>query len=185
MDRRTALKFGAGFGVLAGAGLYGGYRFLPPAPSRTLELVDSLARRLYTSLDSNQRAESCVGYDHPMRQYHNRGVGGGGRSIFSGFTRNQQRILTDLLYAGLSANGRTRIPEEYFARWTGVLEMRVLICGDPTAPPYQVIFTGPHLNFRLGGKSREGAAFGGPHVYGDQRGNERVGLPGNLYRDQF
>jgi hypothetical protein len=63
--------------------------------------------------------------------------------------------------------------------------MRVLICGDPTAPPYQVILTGPHLNLRLGGKSREGAAFGGPQVYGDQRGNERAGLPGNLYRDQF
>jgi hypothetical protein len=38
---------------------------------------------------------------------------------------------------------------------------------------------------RLGGKSKEGAAFGGPQVYGDQRGDERPGLPGNLYRDQF
>ena len=38
---------------------------------------------------------------------------------------------------------------------------------------------------RLGGASREGAAFGGPQVYGDQRGNERPGLPGNVYRDQF
>jgi hypothetical protein len=63
--------------------------------------------------------------------------------------------------------------------------MRVLICGDPTAGPYQMILTGVHLNLRLGGKSREGAAFGGPQVYGDQRGNERVGLPRNVYRDQF
>jgi hypothetical protein len=63
--------------------------------------------------------------------------------------------------------------------------MRVLICGDPTAPPYQIILTGAHLNLRLGGKSREGAAFGGPQVYGDQRGNNLAGLPGNLYRDQF
>ena len=30
--------------------------------------------------------------------------------------------------------------------------------------------TGVHLNLRLGGASREGAAFGGPQVYGDQRG---------------
>ena len=63
--------------------------------------------------------------------------------------------------------------------------MRVLICGDPTAPPYQVILTGAHVNLRIGGKSREGVAFGGPQVYGDQRGNNRVGLPGNLYREQF
>jgi hypothetical protein len=63
--------------------------------------------------------------------------------------------------------------------------MRVLVCGDPASPPYQIILTGAHVNLRLGGKSREGAAFGGPQVYGDQRGNERVGLPGNLYREQF
>jgi hypothetical protein len=48
-------------------------------------------------------------------------------------------MLTDLLYSGLSAEGRSRVPEEYFTRWTGVQSMRVLICGDPTAPPYQII----------------------------------------------
>jgi hypothetical protein len=45
--------------------------------------------------------------------------------------------------------------------------------------------TGVHLNLRLGGASREGAAFGGPQVYGDQRGNEKPGLPNNIYREQF
>jgi hypothetical protein len=185
MNRRNALKLGASFGVTAAAGLYGGYRLLPPKPSRVLEPVDVLARRLYTSLDSDQRATTCVSYDHPLRQYHNRGVWGGGRSILLGFSHAQRAILTDLLYAGLSEDGRRRVPEEYFARWTGVHSLRVLICGDPTAPPYQVILTGAHLNLRLGGKSREGVAFGGPQVYGDQRGNEISGLPGNLYRDQF
>ena len=38
---------------------------------------------------------------------------------------------------------------------------------------------------RCDGDSVEGAAFGGPQVYGDQRGNDQVGLPGNLYREQF
>jgi len=185
MDRRTALKLGAGFSVLAGTGAYGGYHLLPLSPSRALESVDSLARRFYTGLNDEQRAETCVKYDHPLRQYHNRGVWGGGRAVVFGFTREQRGLLTDLLYAGLSANGRKRVPEEYFARWTGVHELRVLICGDPTAPPYQVIFTGTHLNLRVGGTSREGAAFGGPQVYGDQHGNERVGLPGNVYRGQF
>lgn len=185
MNRRTALKVGASLGVGAGAGLYGVYRFLPPWRSRALEPVDVLARRLYTGLDPEQRAEACVDYNHPLRQYHNRGVWGGGRSVVFGFNRQQRQILTDLLYAGLSSEGRERVPEEYFTRWTGVHSMRVLICGDPAAAPYQVVLTGAHLNLRLGGKSREGAAFGGPQVYGDQRGNERPGLPGNLYRDQF
>src|SRR6267142_7186865 len=116
MNRRTALKVGASLGVLAGTGLYGGYRLLPPGRSRTLESVDALARRFFAGLDQEQRAETCVGYDHPLRQYHNRGVWGGGRSILFGFNREQRGILTDLLYSGLSAEGRGRVPEEYFAR---------------------------------------------------------------------
>ena len=185
MNRRKALKLGAGLGVLAGAGIFAGYEILPPRRSRELEPVDTLARRLYTSLSENQRADTCVAYDHPLRQYHNRGVWGGGRAVIFGFTRDQRQILTDLLYSGLSNEGRDRVPEEYFSRWSGVESMRVLICGDPTSSAYQIILTAAHLNLRLGGKSREGAAFGGPQVYGDQRGNNRVGLPGNLYRDQF
>jgi Protein of unknown function (DUF3500)/5'-nucleotidase, C-terminal domain len=184
MNRRSALKLGAGLGLLGGAGLTG-YQFWPPSPSRKLESVDTLARRFYASLDINQKAEACVDYDHPLRQYHNRGVWGGGRSVLLGFTHEQRQVLTDLLYAGLSSEGRRRIPDEYFARWTGVESLRVLVCGEPTSAPYQMIFTGTHLNLRLGGRSREGAAFGGPLVYGDQRGNEQVGLPGNLYRGQF
>src|SRR6266704_2868367 len=143
MNRRAVLKLGAGLGAIAGTTLYGGFRLLPPGRSRALQSVDALARRLYTSLDAEQRAETCVGYDHPLRQYHNRGVQGGGRSILLGFNHEQRRILTDLLYAGLSEEGRGRVPEEYFARWSGVHSLRVLICGDPTAPPYQVILTGP------------------------------------------
>ena len=184
MNRRAVLKLGVGVGLLGGAGL-AGYQFWPPSPSRKLDSVDTLARRFYASLDSNQKAEACVDYDHPLRQYHNRGVWGGGRSVLFGFSHEQRQVLTDLLYAGLSSDGRRRIPDEYFAQWTGVEALRVLVCGEPASPPYQMIFTGSHLNLRLGGKSREGAAFGGPQVYGDQRGNEQVGLPGNLYRGQF
>src|SRR5947207_832027 len=130
MNRRDALKLGAGLGALAGASVFGAYEFLPPGRSRVLESVDVLAGRLYASLDDAQRQETCVGYDHPWRQYHNRGIGGGGRSIMLGFNRAQRRTLTDLLYAGLSEEGRGRIPEEYFARWAGVQEMDVVIFGD-------------------------------------------------------
>ena len=87
MNRRAVLKLGAGFGVLAGTGLYGGYHLLPLSPSHTLDSVDALARRFYIGLDDEQRAETCVSYDHPLRQYHNRGVWGGGRPVVFGFTR--------------------------------------------------------------------------------------------------
>jgi len=34
-----------------------------------LEPVDALAQRVYVSLDAEQRADTCVSYDHPLRQY--------------------------------------------------------------------------------------------------------------------
>src|SRR5690348_1738452 len=142
MNRRKALKLGAALGVVGATGLAAGYRFLPPSPHRNLESVDALARRLYASLDEDQRKEACVGYDHPLRQYHNRGVWGGGSSVVLNFSRAQRGILTDLLYAGLSDEGRERVPKEYFTRWPGVNSMRVLICGDPTSSPYQIVLTG-------------------------------------------
>ena len=184
MNRRTAFKVGAGLGVAGVAGALG-YQVVPPAPSAQLQHIDALARQLYATLDAEQRADTCVPYDHPLRQYHNRGVWGGGREVLFGFSRRQRSILTDLMHAGLSAEGRTRVPDQDLTGWTGVNSMRVLICGDPAARPYQIVMTGVHLNLRLGGASREGAAFGGPQVYGDQRGNERPGLPNNVYREQF
>ncbi len=156
------------------------------ARSRELQDVRTLATRLFTSLDPETRARACVEYDHPLRQYHNRGVRAGGLPINAWtLDREQRTILTDLLHAGLSPAGRERLPDQFFVNWPGVHLMSVVICGDPREEHYQVILSGPHLQLRLGGRNREGVAFGGPQVYGDQRGNERQGLPGNVYRYQF
>jgi hypothetical protein len=183
VDRRSALKV---LGGIAGAGLAGRFLLLPPSRSRELSSARELAVRIYEALDGEERERACVAYDHPFRQYHNRGVWGGGLQInpFSlGF--RERGIATDLLHAGLSEAGRERVPREYYSRWMGVHGMKLLICGDPRTPPYQLILTGGHLNLRIGGESREGVAFGGPQVYGDQRGDGRPGLPGNLYQFQF
>src|SRR5262245_13059360 len=103
MNRRTAIKLGG----LGSVGARAGCPLLPPRRSRNLESVDVLAKRLYTSLNDAQRADTCVSYDHPLRQYHNRGVWGGGREIAFGFSRPQRGILTDLMYAGLSEEGQS------------------------------------------------------------------------------
>ena len=181
--RRQILKWGASAGALAGIGL-GGRRLLPPRPSGSQEPAPALAARLYDILGEEERDAVCFDYDHPLRQYHNRGVDtGGGWAFFLGSDARQ--LTVDLLYAGLSDNGRARVPEQWASQIFGIHLTRLAIFGDPHAGPYQVLVTGPHLNLRLGGRSREGVAFGGPQVYGDQEGNEEVGLPGNVYREQL
>ncbi len=184
LTRRQVLKWGVGLGAVAGVGVAGRAILLPPRPSAVLAPVPDLAVRLYETLDDDERAEAVFDYEHPLRQYHNRGVDTGGAWAF-GLRRQTRRILVDLVYASLSENGRRRIPNQLAMSLAGIHVTRLAICGDPRNPPYQILVTGPHLNLRLGGRSREGVAFGGPQVYGDQAGNGEIGLPGNAYRDQL
>lgn len=184
MNRRLALKILGNTALVAGAFGGGRYFLLPPSRSASLDSVDTLAARFVDSLDAEDRKRAVVEYDHPFRQYHNRGVNGGG-ILGLGLNWEQRALLTDLLYAGLSVSGRDRIPDELGLNIAGVHALNVLVCGNPKTSPYQVLLTGAHLNLRLGGTSREGVAFGGPQVYGDQRGNNDQGLPGNTYQYQF
>ncbi len=184
LTRRQALKWGLGLGALAGFGGAAGAVLLPPRPSAELAPVRDLAIRLFEMLGEDERAEAVFDYEHPLRQYHNRGVDTGGAWAFF-LRRETRRVLVDLVHVALSDSGRQRIPNQFFLDWPGVHVTRLAIFGDPRKPPYQILVTGPHLNLRVGGRSREGVAFGGPQVYGDQRGNGKLGLPGNVYRDQL
>ncbi len=184
LTRRQALKWGLGLGALAGVGGAAGAVLLPPRPSAELAPVRDLAIRLFEMLDEDERAGVVFDYEHPLRQYHNRGVDTGGAWAFR-LRRATRRVLVDLVHATLSDSGRQRILEQFYLDWPGVHATWLAICGDPREPPYQILVTGPHLNLRIGGRSREGVAFGGPQVYGDQRGNGKLGLPGNAYRDQL
>ena len=183
--RRQVLKWGGvGLGGIATVGVAGGAVLLPPRPSAEVAPLPDLATRLFEMLDEDERADVVFDYEHPLRQYHNRGVDTGGAWAFL-LGRQTRKVLVDLVHAGLSEAGRQRIPNQFYLALPGVHVTRLAIFGDPRNPPYQILVTGPHLNLRLGGRSREGVAFGGPQVYGDQRGNGKVGLPGNAYRDQL
>ena len=47
---KRLVKVGTPLGVLAGAGLYGGYAYLPPQRSMPLDSVENLAVQLFQSL---------------------------------------------------------------------------------------------------------------------------------------
>ena len=185
MKRRRLLQLGA-----LGAGAAGisalGYKYLPPAPSKNLRSVRAIATELFDSLSASLMDTFVVEYNHPFRQYHNRGVWAGGELVaLGGFSRHQLSLITDLMYAGLSAAGRKIVPGQFYMKLPNVMVNNLLFCGDPHSKNFQVMFSGPHLNLRVGGRNDEGVAFGGPQVYGDQRGNEEAGLPNNVYQPQL
>jgi hypothetical protein len=182
--RRQLLKYGIGAGAVVGLGTLGRVLLIPPSPSASLASTAELAIQLVDALDEDERTEAYLPYDHPLRQYHNRGVDTGGLWSIR-LNAKARQILVDLVHAGLSEIGRERVLNQFFVNLPGIHVTRLAICGDPRTPFCQILVTGPHLNLRLGGTNREGVAFGGPQVYGDQRGNEKIGLPGNVYRYQL
>lgn len=186
ITRRQLLK---GAGMLGAAGIGAGswhFGVAAPPPSRDGADAKTLMRRVFDALPEDARAKAVVPFDHPLRQYYNRGLRLGGISVnAASLDWNARRDLAALAHAGLSPEGRSRVFGQDMTRHTGVNFAGLLFCGDPHGDACQVVLSTVHLNLRLGGRTPEGAAFGGAQVYGDQRGNGREGLPGNVYRYQM
>jgi len=182
-SRRQILTGGA---AIAGAGLFGvvSRGLLPPEPSAVLAPADELARALAARLRARGVDDAFVDYDHPRRQFHNRGIASGGTQT-AFLRRAEQSLLIDLIHTSLSPAGRAHLTDQMFFAFVGLNYGNLLFAGDPADGPYQVLFSAAHLFLRMGGKNREGDPFGGPQVYGDQTGNGEPGVPGNAYLDQL
>jgi hypothetical protein len=186
IDRRSAITALAGLGGLTGIGAFARYCVLAPPSSAQHGSTDILATRIFEAVPEKARAATCLPFDHPLRQYYNRGVRIGGLDVSAASLGWEARCaLTDLVYSALSSAGRARLPHQDAMRWAGVNFTQLLFFGDPRTGPYQALLSGLHLNLRLGGRGAGQVAFGGPQIYGDQRGNNQVGLPGNPYRYQM
>lgn len=179
--RRQVLKWSLG---VAGAGVAGGVILRPLRPAAELAPVSDIAVQLFEMLDEKERSGAVFRYEDPLRQFHNRGLPTGGYWGFR-LRRATRQVLVDLVHASLSVSGRQKVPDQLYMSIPGVRATQLAIFGDPRNPPYQILVTGAHLNLRIGRGNREAVAFGGPQVYGDQRGNGVIGLPGNAYRDQM
>jgi hypothetical protein len=186
INRRGAIGALAGVGTLAGVGALARFAVLPPPGRAPRDDAAALAASVFEAVPQNARASTCLPFDHPLRQYYNRGLPLGGLKVSAASLGwGARRALTDLVAASLSAAGQARVPRQDAMSLTGVNFKRLLFFGDPRSGPYQAVLSGVHLNLRLGGSVPERVAFGGPQIYGDQRGDGAVGLPGNTYRYQM
>jgi hypothetical protein len=186
MNRRQLIKAGVALGIAGAAVPVARYCVLPPPATGLQRSREDLARFICAGLDEDAKAHACLPYDHPLRQFHNRGLWVGGVTVHAGTLGWQQRrALTDLVDLTLSAAGRERMLSQLPQNLSGVNFLKLLAFGTPGQGPWQMTVSGIHMNLRLGGHDANGIAFGGPQVYGDQRGNERAGLPGNRFRHQM
>jgi hypothetical protein len=186
MNRRQLIKAGVGIGALTTAAAAARYTLLSPPQRWDMASLDELAAEVHAELARSAGARACFDYDHPLRQVHNRGLWLGGLTVSAAtLSWSARRALTTILRGNLSASGFERLLSQYPSRISGVNFLQLLLFGTPGRGPWQMLLSGIHLNLRVGSPIHDGTAFGGPQVYGDQRGNERPGLPGNVFRYQM
>lgn len=186
MNRRQLISAGAGIGALTAMAAAARYAVLSPPQRPDSTSIDELAAQIHAELATSPGARACFDYDHPLRQVHNRGLWLGGLTVNAAtLSWNARRALTTILREMLSEAAVQRLLSQFPSVFSGINFLQLLLFGTPGHGPWQMLLSGIHLNLRIGSLLHDGTAFGGPQVYGDQRGNDRHGLPGNVFRYQM
>jgi hypothetical protein len=148
-----------------------------PSPSSTAETA---VKRFYETLSDDQRKEICFAFDHPLRSRINANWAITKPKI-SDYTKEQQKLIDEIFRGVTSPEGYERFQKQMDDDSGGFDEYHVAVFGTPGSGQFEWEMTGRHMTIRADGDSVDGAAFGGPIVYGHGAGDSEKGLPGNVF----
>lgn len=148
-----------------------------PTPTAAAETA---VKRLHDTLSAEQRSIICKSFDDPLRLRINANWAITDLKIDE-FTSDQQEIIREIFEGVTSPDGYERFMKQMDGDSGGFDQYHIALFGEPGAGPFQFEMTGRHLTIRADGNSVEGAAFGGPIVYGHGEGDSQKGLPGNVF----
>jgi hypothetical protein len=171
---------------VAGATIAGG--LLPLAtPTRASAVTSSkstsetVVKRFYDSLTEPQRKVICFPFDHPLRTRINANWAITKPTIREYFTKEQQATLDEIFRGAVSTEGYEKFQTQMDDDDGGFGSYHVAVFGSPGSGAFEWELTGRHVTLRVDGDSVEGAAFGGPMIYGHGAGDSEKGLPGNVF----
>jgi hypothetical protein len=143
--------------------------------------AETAAGRLYKSLSDAQRQAICFPFDHKLRRRINANWAITKATIEGDFTKEQQELIRDIFKGVTSPDGYDRFLKQMGDDQGGFGTYHVALFGEPGTGKFEWEMTGRHLTIRADGDSVEGAAFGGPIIYGHGEGDSQKGLPGNVF----
>ena len=154
--------------------------FAGKGPTAT-SAAETASKRLFESLSSEQRGAICFPFDHPLRKKINANWAITKLTIEDDFTKEQQATIDEIVRGVTSKDGYDRFLKQMEDDSGGLGQYHVALFGDPGSGKFEFELTGRHVTLRADGDSVEGAAFGGPIVYGHGAGDSEKGLPGNVF----
>ncbi len=167
LDRRRFLQIvGGATAVGFAGGLVGPARSALAAPSAECAAEQSVVE-FYQSLSDSQKELICMPINHEKRTTINANWHITDRTLGDDFFTVEQRGVTQEIIQNLmSEDGYARLLKQMDEDAGGLENFSVAVFGTPGEGEYEWALTGRHLTLRADGNSIEGAAFGGPLVYG-------------------
>jgi hypothetical protein len=157
------------------------------APRRALaralrddKAAETAAKRLYDALKPDQRKVLCFPFDHPLRTKINANWAITEPTI-DDLTPEQQELVREIFKGVTSPDGYERFLKQMDDDSGGLETYHIALFGEPGSGKFEFEMTGRHLTIRADGDCVEGAAFGGPIIYGHGAGDSEKGLPGNVF----
>ncbi|MBD3674163.1 MAG: DUF3500 domain-containing protein [Planctomycetaceae bacterium] len=151
--------------IAGGAMLNGGQLLAAGDPKKAI--AETTVTELYSTLTDKQKQTICFPFDHELRTRINANwkiteptIGG------SYYTKEQQALIKKIVQNVSSEDGFARFMKQMDEDSGGWDLNHIAIFGEPGTGKFEWELTGRHVTLRADGDSVEGAAFGGPLVYG-------------------
>lgn len=173
MNRRQFVQT-TGLGALA---LATGAAGTPSASSETI------VSQLYDSLSADQRSKVTFPFDHPLRSKIDNNWHITPHRIGDFYTADQQAMIRDIFRGLHNPDFYDKVEYHIQEDAGGLKNYSVALFGEPGTGRFEFVLTGRHCTARCDGDSVEGAAFGGPILYGHAANsfNEQPHHPDNVY----
>jgi hypothetical protein len=144
---------------------------------------ETLVATLYKSLTEEQKSALCFPFDHPLRSKVDANWHIVPQKISQAFNRDQEVMIGEI-FRGLHNPEFVEKIFHHIQEDAGGLEnYSAALFGEPGGK-FEFVLTGRHCTIRCDGDSVDGAAFGGPIMYGHQSGPnglEPPDHPKNVY----
>jgi hypothetical protein len=175
--RRDFLRLAAGTAAVSAVSssfwtLPGAYA--APSPSSAAETA---VGRFYNSLSPDQKKTICFGFQDPLRKKINANWHITKPTIGTDFyTAEQRQMISEIVQNVTSKDGYERLKKQMDDDSGGIGDYSVAVFGEPGTASFEWELTGRHLTLRADGNTVDGAAFGGPIIYGHGEENPKQNL---------
>lgn len=160
-----------GTAAIAGGAMLNGGQLLTAADQKK-PIAETTVTELYSTLTDKQKQTICFPFDHKLRTRINANwkiteptIGG------SYYTKEQQALIKKIVQNVTSNDGFDRFMKQMDEDSGGWDLNHIAIFGQPGTGKFEWELTGRHVTLRADGDSVDGAAFGGPLVYGHGEGD--------------